>query len=80
MVIFFIEFDENGHEGQSSDGKSEHVLILQFCLHSGSKSRFFEIFFTKLAMTLSFFTNLGENSHEGPSSDGESDFVLSFVW
>ena len=40
-IDFFIDFDENAHEGSASDGESESVLILKkIVLYSGSKINF----------------------------------------
>ena len=66
--------DENSHEGPSSEGESDIVLILKFFCTVGQKIDFLRFFWQKRSQ-LNFFTDWDENLYKGPSSDGESEFV-----
>ena len=49
------DFDENAHEGLSSDGESKFVPILKVFCTVGQKVDFFRFVSTKMPITLSFF-------------------------
>ena len=67
--------DENSHEGPSSEGESDIVLILKLFCTVGQKIDFLRFFWQKRSQLCYFVTDSDENSHKGPSSDGESEFV-----
>ena len=68
LSILMTDFNKNALEGLSSDGESESVLILKFFLFMvGQKIDYFEIFLTKMPITLLFFVP-GKNNLPGTMS------------